>query len=213
MRAANGVRMGSGMSKPVLTYFNFSGGRGEAARIALHITGVDWVDDRFTGKWPDKKPSTPFGGLPLLEVPGKGVISQSNAILGYIGREHGLLPDDAWEEARHVAVLNAVEDLRAQASTTARDDEQEKKEAREAFAAGYFAKWLGNLSDEIRGPFVGGDELSVADIKVYVAMRAYPKGVYDHIPTDVLEPFPKVTALMKAVEAHPRVAEWIAKKA
>ena len=28
-----------------LTYFDFPGGRGEAARIALHLAGVKWIDD------------------------------------------------------------------------------------------------------------------------------------------------------------------------
>ena len=74
------------MSKPILTYFDFAGGRGEASRLALHLAKVEWVDDRFQGDWQQKKPTTPFGGLPTLEIPGKGVLSQSNAILEYIGR-------------------------------------------------------------------------------------------------------------------------------
>ena len=83
------------MSKPILTYFDFPGGRGEAARLALHIAGVEFFDDRVQGKeWATRKATTPFGGLPVLEIPGKGVLSQSNAILGYIGRQHGLLPDE-----------------------------------------------------------------------------------------------------------------------
>ena len=113
------------MSRPILTYFDFPGGRGEAARLAFQIAGAEWVDNRFSGEWPEKKPTTPFGGLPTLEVPGLGILSQSNAILSYIGREHGLLPSDSWETARHEALMNAVEELRAQVATTARDDEDE----------------------------------------------------------------------------------------
>jgi glutathione S-transferase len=198
------------MSSPILTYFDFPGGRGEAARLAFHVAEVDWVDDRFSGDWKEKKPTTPFGGLPILEVEGKGVISQSNAILGYIGREHGLLPADPWEAARHEALMNAVEDLRATAATTAKDDEDEKRKAREAFASGYFQSWATNASEQIRGPFVAGDEISVADLKLFVAMRSYSKGVYDHIPANILEAFPKIVGLMDAVGAHPRVVEWYA---
>jgi len=198
------------MSTHVLTYFNFPGGRGEAARLAFHIARADWTDDRFAGDWPSKKPTTPFGGLPTLEIPGKGVISQSNAILSYIGREHGLLPADSWETARHEALMSAVEELRAQASTTGRDDEDEKRKAREAFAEGYFQRWATNASKEIRGPFVGGDDISVADLKLFVAMRSYTKGVYDHIPATILDPFPQITGLIEAVAAHPRVVDWYA---
>lgn len=199
------------MSSPILTYFDFPGGRGEASRLALHIAGTDWVDDRFRGEWPDKKPTTPFGGLPTLEIPGKGILSQSNAILAYIGREHGLLPADSWECARHEALMNAVEDLRARASTTDRDDEDEKRQAREKYVSGYFRHWANNVSAQIEGPFVGGDEISVADLKLFVAMRSYTKGVYDYIPENILEPFPKITGLMDAVAAHPRVVDWYAR--
>ena len=201
------------MSTPVLTYFDFPGGRGEASRLALHVAGTEWTDDRFSGNWPEKKATTPFGGLPTLEIPGKGVISQSNAILGYIGRTYGLLPADPFEAARHDALMNAIESLRAEVATTGHKDADEKRRAREAFASGYFQSWLENASDEIRGPFVGGEEMSVADLKLYVAMRSYAKGVYDHIPADVLDAFPRVTGLMAAVAAHPRVAEWVARHA
>jgi len=196
------------MSKPVLTYFDFPGGRGEAARLAFHIAGADWTDDRFSGDWPAKKPTTPFGALPTLEIPGKGVLSQSNAILSYIGREHGLLPGDSWEAARHEAVMNAIEELRAEIATTGRDDEDEKRKAREAFAEGYFKRWASNAAAQIKGPFIGGDDISVADLKLFVAMRSYSKGVFDYVPTTILDPFPKITGLIDAVAAHPRVVDW-----
>ena len=200
----------SHMSTPILSYFDFPGGRGEASRLALHIAGVDWVDDRFSGDWPARKTTTPFGGLPTLEVPGQGIIAQSNAILAYIGRQYGLLPTDSWEAARHEALMNAVEDLRAEVATTGKKDDIEKKKAREAFASGYFQRWVTNVSKQIQGPFVSGDTISVADLKLFVALRAYTKGVYDHIPRDILAPYPKVSTLIDAVAAHPRVADWYA---
>ncbi len=199
------------MSKPTLTYFDFPGGRGEDVRLALHIAGIDWNDDRFRGNWPERKATTPFGSLPVLEVPGRGVLAQSNAILAYIGRAYGLLPDDSFECARHESVMHAVEDLRSQLATTDRDDADAKREARQAFASGYMTQWAKNISAQIEGPFIGGAELSVADLKLYVALSAYRKGVFDHVPTDVLDGWPKITALLAAVEAHPRVAEWNAR--
>ena len=207
------ARYGGPISTPILTYFDFAGGRGEEARLAFAVAGADWVDDRFRGDWPSKKPTTPFGGLPTLEIPGKGVISQSNAILSYIGREHGLLPADSWEAARHEALMNAIEELRAQVATTAKDDAEEKRVARQAFASGYFQHWASNVTEQIKGPFVGGAQISVADLKLFVAMRSYTKGVYDHIPADILDAFPKITGLMAAVAEHPRVADWHAKSA
>jgi hypothetical protein len=41
------------MPKLVLTYFDFDGGRGEPARLALTIGGIAFEDRRIPGKeWP-----------------------------------------------------------------------------------------------------------------------------------------------------------------
>src|ERR1700745_4085312 len=41
------------MAKLKLTYFDFDGGRGEPARLALHIGGIPFEDHRIAGKdWP-----------------------------------------------------------------------------------------------------------------------------------------------------------------
>lgn len=104
--------------------------------------------------------------------------------------------------------MDAVEELRAEVATTNKPDEDAKRAAREAFATGYFARWAANTSAQIRGPYIGGHAISVADLKLYVAMRSYPKGVYDYIPSDILSPYPKIVAHLEAVASHPRVADW-----
>jgi glutathione S-transferase len=54
-----------------LTYFDFHGGRGEPARLALSIGGITFEDDRVPfSDWERRKPDTPFGALPLLERDG-----------------------------------------------------------------------------------------------------------------------------------------------
>ena len=199
------------MSKPILTYFDFPGGRGEASRLAFHLAGAEWTDERFKGDWPAKKGTTPFGAMPTLTVEGKPVLSQSNAILGYIGRRHGLLPEDEWEAARHVSIMNATEELRAEAAATSRDDKDAKRAARQAFASGYLTRWVSNLSEQVIGPFLGGETLSVADLKLFVMLRAYRNGVFDHVPATILDGYPKIIGLYDAVAAHPKVADWVAK--
>ena len=67
------------MAKLELTYFDSDGGRGEPARLALHVGGVAFEDHRIAGKdWPAFRDKTPFFAMPTLEVNGK-VVSQSNA--------------------------------------------------------------------------------------------------------------------------------------
>src|SRR5688572_21766603 len=60
------------LPKLKLSYFDFHGGRGEVARIALHMAAIPFEDDRIpTSDWPTRKPSMPFGTLPVLEVDGQ----------------------------------------------------------------------------------------------------------------------------------------------
>src|SRR6476469_1216412 len=99
------------MSKPRLIYFDAPASRGEECRLALHVAGVDFEDVRIKrGDWPALKPKTPFGSLPVLELPGQPPLAQSTAIMTLIGRRHGLHPSDLFEAARHEAIMQHAED-------------------------------------------------------------------------------------------------------
>jgi glutathione S-transferase len=94
-------------------------------------------------------------------------------------------------------------------------DEAEKKRAREELATGYLTRW-GACVDRVlagigSGPFVAGDTLNVADIKLYIAARWFSSGTLDHIRKDVFADFKRLTALEQAVAAHPKIVEWYAR--
>lgn len=197
------------MSQYKLTYFDFSGSRGEECRTALFVAGVPFEDDRIkSAVWPTLKANTPFGSMPVLEHEGRK-LAQSNVILTYIGRKYGLLPSDPWEAARHESVLGAVEDLRHMIAPLRQiKDPVESERQRKEFADGALQTWAAHLEKQIEGPFIGGQSLGVADIKVFIMLKAIVSGTYDHIRTDAFSGYPKILGLLKAVEAHPRVAEW-----
>lgn len=201
------------MTKPVLTYFDFPRSRGEECRLALFLAGVDFEDRRISSKeWVALKPSSPFGSLPIFELPGKPPVSQSIAILGYIGRKYGLLPQDEWEALRLESLLSACEDLRhAVNRTTGIKDVEELKQKRAELVEGSVAAWARNMERQIVGPFAGGKDISVADIKVYMIVNWFKSGVLDHVPTDVFSQFPKLEGVWAAVKGHPKVVEWYAR--
>lgn len=201
------------MSKPKLTYFDFPGGRGEDCRMALVLAGVDFEDHRVKGPaWAALKPNTPFGSMPLLDLDGKPTLAQSNAILTWIGRSYQLLPTDEWEAARHLAVLEAVEDFRALLGPSGTlEDESEKKRVREELCAGPVKQWGAQIERQIHGPFVGGEAISVADLKLFTTVNWTKRGVLDFVPTDVLDEFEKLQGLCRAVAAHPKIAAWRAR--
>lgn len=203
------------MSKPRLTYFDLAASRGEECRIALHLAGVDFEDVRIkSADWHAMRDATPFGSLPILEIPGKPPLAQSNAILVLIGRQHRLHPADNFEAARHEALMCAVEDLRQSIGPTMRiTDPEQKRKSREALAANELKTWGAQMERQVgNGPFVGGAELQVVDLKLYMVVRWLTSGTLDHIPTTVLDHCPNLLRIYRAVGEHPGVKSWLAKQ-
>jgi prostaglandin-H2 D-isomerase / glutathione transferase len=123
------------MAKLKLTYFDFHGGRGEPARLALSIGGIAFEDDRVqTSDWERRKGDTPFGALPVLEVDGQ-IVAQSNAINRYVGKLADLYPSDPWEAALCDEAMEAVEDITNKIAATLFLPEEQKKAQRKALVA------------------------------------------------------------------------------
>jgi prostaglandin-H2 D-isomerase / glutathione transferase len=201
------------MAKTTLTYFDFAGSRGEECRLALHLAGIPFHDERLgRAEWAERRASAPFGALPILTVEGHAPLAQSNAILTLIGRQNGLHPTEEWESARQLAVMAAVEDMRARMAPINRiTDPDEKRKAREEVAAGYLPEWGEHIERQIAGPFVGGATLGVADLKLFVATGPFLAGKIEHVPADVWKRCPKLLALVAAVKADARVQAWYAR--
>ncbi len=202
------------MTKPRLIYFDAPISRGEECRLALHLAGVEFDDVRIKGSdWPTLKATTPFGALPVLEMPGHPPLAQANAILVLVGRLHGLHPRDDFEAARHEAMMCHVEDLRAVVGPTNRiTDEAEKKKAREALVASVLPAWAERAERQIGdGPFFAGTKVHVVDLKLHMAVRWFAGGKVDHIPPTVFSGYPKLTRVHDAVRDDARVMSWYAK--
>ena len=201
------------MDKPRLIYFDAPVSRGEECRLALHLAGFDFEDVRVSGAdWPAMKETTPYGALPVLELPGKPPLAQSNAILVMVGRAHGLHPSDAFEAARHEGMMQHVEDLRGAVGPTIRMSDPEKKAAREALATGYLPQWARAAEKNIGdGPFFGGAKLSVVDLKLHMAVRWFIGGKVDHIPATIFAGYPKLMRVHDAVRDHAGVKAWYAR--
>jgi glutathione S-transferase len=201
------------MTRPKLTYFDTPRSRGEECRLALVLAGVDFEDNRIAhNAWPALKPTTPFGSLPVFEVPGKPAVSQSNAILAHIGRRYGLLPTDEWEALRLESLLSAAEDLRhAVSKTFGIQDPEELKRKRAELVEGPITTWAISMEKQIVGPFASGPQISVADVKVFVVAGWLKSGALDHVPSDVLSKFPKLEKLHDSVKQNAKVAAWYAR--
>ena len=115
------------MGKPKLVYFDIDGARGEAARLAMVIGGVPFDDDRVKfADWEGRKPGTPFGALPVLDLDGQ-TVAQCNGINRYVGKLAGLYPSDPWQAALCDEAMDAVEEISTRVWSTMALPAAEKK--------------------------------------------------------------------------------------
>jgi glutathione S-transferase len=203
------------MAKLKLTYFDFHGGRGEPARIALSMGGIAFEDDRVAfADWERRKEATPFGGLPVLEVDGR-TVSQSNTINRYVGKLVDLYPSDSWQAALCDEAMDAVEDVLSEIVPTMFLPEEEKKTRREALASGPIPFYLARLQQRLEahgGRYFADDRLTVADLKVALLTRQLKSGVLDFIPSDLPDGVaPKLVEHYQRIMSEPNVRAYYAK--
>lgn len=204
------------MANLKLRYFDFDGGRGEPARVALSIGGIPFEDDRVPpSDWPNLKEGTPFGGLPVLEVDGQ-TLAQSNAINRYVGKLVDLYPSDPWQAALCDEAMEAVEDITTKIFASRFLPEQQKKAERNALVEGPLPFYLSRLERRLEtrgGLYFADNRLSVADLKVFELIRNLRSGAIDYVPTDLPDRFaPELVEHYERVKSDPRVSAYYSKR-
>ncbi|MBR7791166.1 glutathione S-transferase family protein [Undibacterium sp. FT147W] len=198
-----------------LTYFDFHGGRGEPARLALALGGVAFEDHRFSyPEFADVRKATPFGQVPVLEVDGVQ-LTQCDAILRYAGKLAGLYPQDPLQALYCDEVSFVVEEAGIKMGPTFRMTGDEQKAARLALVNGsmpVYLRWLEQRLLAQGGEYFADGRLTIADLKVFVDIRNLNAGRLDHVPTDlVAQVAPALNAHNQRVAALPAVQAYYAK--
>ncbi len=205
------------MPKLKLIYFDFHGGRGEPARLALHIGGVEFEDQRVVfADWPAIKPQMPYQVLPVLEVDGK-LLAQSNSINRFFGKLAGLYPGDPWQAGLCDEIMDAVEDsTQLLVATFSIESENEKKAARQALVDGALRSSLEQLQTRLEQSgrkYFSDSRLTVADLKVFGWIKDLKSGNFDHIPTDLPDRVaPLLMEHFERVNTHPKIVEYYASR-
>mmetsp|Transcript_9496 Transcript_9496/g.25800 ORF Transcript_9496/g.25800 Transcript_9496/m.25800 type:complete len:218 (-) Transcript_9496:121-774(-) len=203
-----------------LVYFDFNGGRAEPIRIAFKAIGMDFKDTRLQkadyggmkqkGLYPT--------GVPVLKI-GDIEYTQSLSILRYVGKlgqsvegaASKLYPNDPKLCLSIDQALDVAQDM---AANFPKDKEEEaKKKSRPEYMAGKGKAFFGQLDEILKrsdGPFIGGNDLSIADLSVALGtIKALENGFFDYVPkTWVQENYPALSDLLKAVQEHPFVTDY-----
>ncbi len=203
------------MSQLTLTYFDIHGGRGEPARLALHIGDIPFEDKRFAfADFAEVRKSTPLNQVPTLHVDGVQV-TQSDAITRYVGKLAGLYPTDAFQALLCDEVLSAVEDANVKIGTTFGLTGDALKEARTTLIQGPLPLYLGWLQTQLQahgGQYFADQRLTIADLKVFVFVTGLNSGRMDHVPTDLVEKVaPLLNTHCQRIAQNPAVVAYYAK--
>ena len=194
-----------------LYYFNGRGGA-EQIRFIFAQAGVQYEDVRFTDEtWPEFKPKTPYGQMPVLEVDGK-MLAGSGPIARYLAEEYGLAGSNAFENAEIAGIIDVANDLMLKViaiSPFGEKDEARRAELKKELEEKHFPKYLGALEKraEDNGSADGwiyGTKVTYVDLRLCVQFDF----IEQFIP-GTLDKYPAMKKLKSSVENLPAIAKWI----
>ena len=147
------------------------------------------------------------GRIPLLEVPGRGYLAESHAIIHFLAEGSRLVPADPWARAQMWKWL-CFEQYNLEPNIgTARFWLHSMQRTPEDLGAALIDKHakgreaLAVLERDLgEGPFLLGARYSLADIGLYA---------YTHVAGEAgipLDPYPGIQAWIRRIEAEPRWA-------
>ncbi|XP_078000830.1 glutathione S-transferase-like [Glandiceps talaboti] len=215
------------MSEYTLHYFDVPA-RGEAIRLAMYIGGIDFEDHVVSffddqQEWKQMKKNVLNGRdanlgklpvLPWLEKDGE-FLSQSGAIIRYIGRETGLGGTNSWETARADMVYDSVDDLiTLGVSKVYRAPLIDKPKVAIDFVENDFKGYFGAIEKILESNnggkgFIVGKGLTYADLMVFVYLNMFDQLVGPHLKgKDPYKTIPLVKKLRERVAKYPKVKEY-----
>lgn len=179
-------------------------GRAQAIRYLCKDNGAELEEEVVTGdNWPKMKPNTPFGQLPVF-YDGTVVLAQSNAILRYLARKHGLYGKNDVEAAQIDMLNDQQEDMRVgYLRLIYREYETGKADYVKQLPSNLaiFEKHLG-LNNKGTGFFVG-TQISFVDYTIFDLLD-------DHlvlVPT-CLDEFPLLKAFHTRIAGHEKIQRY-----
>jgi prostaglandin-H2 D-isomerase / glutathione transferase len=156
-----------------------------------------------------------LGSIPILYVDGKAVLGQSRAIERFLSKQFGLMGSsdieagqvDMWTE--HV---RDVLDKYQKAKASGGDDGAAKWMAEDLPDLLKKLEKVIALTSTAPGCTVGG-KLSLADVKLYMAMADYFDEKYkETVMSAVKEHAPHIAAVVDSVGSHEKVKAWLAER-
>lgn len=176
-------------------------------RLELPYRLVEIDIKKGESRTPEFLSRNPNGRIPVLEVPGKGSLAESHAIIAFLAQGSDLIPGDAFAAARMWQWLcfeqynlePNVGTARFWLNSLHKTPEELGDELTEKLDKGNQA--LAVLEQGLHGQkFLLGDQYSLADIALYAYTHVAAEGGF------TLEPYPTIRAWIERVQTEPRWA-------
>jgi len=200
-----------------LTYFDVRG-YAEFTRYVLAYGKADWQNDLVTfDRWSQLKPTTPMGQIPVLTLKDGRQLCQSRAILRFLAKQFGLVPNNDFDAALADMYVGGIyndlypkyipcyqpylkggslEDCKPIYATFKKESLPASLDLYEQFLSKHSSGWL------------IGDKVTYADIVV----GEFFERLQSCFDADVLKGHPKLAALVKRVGELPGIKEYVANR-
>jgi glutathione S-transferase len=185
-------------------------GRAEVIRLLFAQAEIPYDDVRIEKEqWPDLKPKTPFGQLPILEEDGK-ILSQSQAIATYLAKKFGLNGADDWEAAKIQELYGLFNDFEIHLNPWFAETDTDKKKAildklvteKIPPLLDLYQKFL----EQNGGEFYVGKKLTQIDI-----FNMCVFGFIKHVltPPETFSKYPQLDQFYERIANLPNIKKWI----
>jgi glutathione S-transferase len=207
-----------------LTYFDVKA-RGEAIRWAMILAEIPFDDNRISfAQWAQLKENEeriPYGTVPVLELADGTCVTQSAAILKYVGKLAKLYPEDTFQQAKVDEVVALMHELMEKiipiyfGTILFGKDEDTKREEEKGLEEKTLPYMLGKLERVLAGNKMAGvcvgDGVTIADIQVAALLEMIFDGMMN-ISSKLLDTCPRVQHVVNKVQRHPKMMAYFAAK-
>ncbi|CAF1007658.1 unnamed protein product [Adineta steineri] len=196
-------------------------GLAEPIRLALHYSNTPYTEKLYQqGEGPEfsldewfsvkQSQGLDFPNLPYL-FDGDLKMTQSRAILYYIGRKANLMGKTPTEEAHVMMLCEQAHDFRMKTAPVAYGPEGATKEGRKNCVDTVISEELKKFDDYFgkhKTKFAVGDHPTVADFQLYEYIDANLAMDEEHT---LVDKFSNIKQFMKTIRELPRVGDYITK--
>jgi glutathione S-transferase len=184
-------------------------GNGYKVRLVLRQLGLPYelveLDIKHGAtRTPEFLAKNPNGRIPLLEIPGRGYLAESHAIIAYLAEGSALVPADPLERARmwqwmcfeQYSLEPNIGTARFWIASLGKSEAELGEKLQEKRRNGHAA--LAVLEQGLAGRgFLVGERYSLADVALYAYTHVAPEGGFE------LEAYPSIRAWCARVAAEP----------